>query len=207
MIEAICNSLTKKIIKSVDGYDENKADEINFGLQLLIGEVPKFFITFILAWILNIIDLTIISFIVILPYRMFSGGFHLRTHLGCIIATNTMYIGSAYLASILNFDNTIKYILIAITFIFSFAMIAKYAPADTEDVPILRKKERSIKKNLSYITMTLTLVASIIVKDTVLSNLLIFLTIFQTIWISKFTYKITNNKYGYEEYVKLKNVT
>lgn len=65
MIEAICNSLTKKIIKSVDGYDENKADEINFGLQLLIGEVPKFFITFILAWILNIIDLTIISFIVI----------------------------------------------------------------------------------------------------------------------------------------------
>ena len=33
------------------------------------------------------------------------------------------------------------------------------------------------------------------------------LTIFQTIWISKFTYKITNNKYGYEEYIKLKNVT
>ena len=48
MIEAICNSLTKKIIKSVDGYDESKADEISYGLQLLIGEVPKFFITFIL---------------------------------------------------------------------------------------------------------------------------------------------------------------
>ena len=45
MIEAICNSLTKKIIKSVDGYDESKADEISYGLQLLIGEVPKFFIT------------------------------------------------------------------------------------------------------------------------------------------------------------------
>ena len=86
-------------------------------------------------------------------------------------------------------------------------MIKLYAPADTEEVPILRKKERIIKKNLSYITMTLTLVASIIVKDTVLSNLLIILTIFQTIWISKFTYKITNNKYGYEEYIKLKNVT
>ena len=94
MIEAICNSLTKKIIKSVDGYDESKADEISYGLQLLLGEVPKFFITFILAWILNIIDLTVISFIIILPYRMFSGGFHLRTHLGCIIATNK--IGRAH---------------------------------------------------------------------------------------------------------------
>ena len=63
MIEAICNSLTKKIINSVDGYDESKADEINYGLQLLIGEVPKFFITFILAWILHLIGLTILSFI------------------------------------------------------------------------------------------------------------------------------------------------
>ena len=86
-------------------------------------------------------------------------------------------------------------------------MINLYAPADTEAVPILRKKERSIKKKLSYITMTLTLVASIIIKNTLFSNLLIFLTIFQTIWISKFTYKLTNNKYGYREYVKLKNVT
>ena len=55
--------------------------------------------------------------------------------------------------------------------------------------------------------MTLTLLASILIKDTVISNLLIFLTLFQTIWISKLTYKLTNNKYGYEEYVKLKNVT
>ena len=200
MIEAICNSLTKKIIKSVDGYDESKADEISFGLQLLIGEVPKFFITFILAWLLNIIDLTIISFIIILPYRMFSGGFHLRTHLGCIVATNTMYIGSAYLASILNFDNNIKYILIAITFLFSFAMIAKYAPADTENVPILCTKDRRKRKIWSFVIASIELVIAIVIPYKVISNMIIIGILVQTLTITKLAYKITKNKYGYEVY-------
>lgn len=200
MIEAICNSLTKKIIKSVDGYDESKADEISFGLQLLIGEVPKFFITFILAWLLNIIDLTIISFIIILPYRMFSGGFHLRTHLGCIVATNTMYIGSAYLASILNFDNNIKYILIAITFLFSFAMISKYAPADTENVPVLQKKERKKRKIWSFVIASIELVIAIVIPYKVISNMIIIGILVQTLTITKLAYKITKNKYGYEVY-------
>ena len=61
MIEAICNSLTKKIIQSVDGYDESKADEINYGLQLLIGEVPKLFIILLLAFLLHMFKLTLIS--------------------------------------------------------------------------------------------------------------------------------------------------
>ena len=200
MIETICNSLTKKIIKSVDGYDETKADEISFGLQLLIGEVPKFFITFILALLLNIIDLTIISFIIILPYRMFSGGFHLRTHIGCIIATNTMYIGSAYLASILNFNDIIKYILIAVTFIFSFIMIAKYAPADTENVPVLQKKERRKRKICSFVIAGIELVIAIFIPYKVVSNMIIIGILVQTLTITKLAKKKKKNKYGYEVY-------
>ena len=85
-------------------------------------------------------------------------------------------------------------------------MIKLYAPADTENVPILRKKDRDLKRNLSYITMTLTLIISVIVKDTVISNLLIFGTMLQTISITRFIYRITNNKYGYEEYIKSQNI-
>lgn len=200
MIETICNSLTNKIIKSVDGYDESKAEEISFGLQLIIGEIPKFFITFILAWLLNIIDLTIISFMIILPYRMFSGGFHLNTHLGCIIATNTMYIGSAYLANILNFNDIVRYILIAITFIFSFTMIAKYAPADTENVPVLQKKERIKRRIWSFIIAGIELIIAIFIPYKVISNMIIIGILVQTFTITKLAYRITKNKYGYEVY-------
>ena len=81
-------------------------------------------------------------------------------------------------------------------------MIKFYAPADTEAVPILRKKDRRFKKIMSYITMTLTLIAAIVVKNTVISNLLIFGTLMETILITRFIYNITKNKYGYEEYIK-----
>ena len=200
MIEAICNSLTKKIIQSVDGYDESKADEINYGLQLLIGEVPKLFIILLLAFLLHMFKLTLISFLIILPYRAFSGGFHLHTHLGCIVVTSLLYIGTPYLASILNFDDTIKYILIAITFIFSFAMIAKYAPADTENVPVLQKKERRKRKIWSFVIAGVELVIAIFIPYKVVSNMIIIGILVQTLTLTRLAYKITNNKYGYEVY-------
>ena len=205
MIENICNKLTLKIRKEMPEVDDERAEVINYGLQLVIGEIPKTFILLIIAYLCGVLKLSIIALLAIMPYRATSGGVHLKTHIGCIIGTSLFYVGSSLLSKYIVLEPVyIKYILIGTTWIFSMIMINLYAPADTEAVPILRKKERSIKKKLSYITMTLTLVASIIIKNTLFSNLLIFLTIFQTIWISKFTYKLTNNKYGYREYVKLK---
>ena len=188
--------------------DEERAEVINYGLQLIIGEIPKTFVLLIVAYLCGVLKLSIIALLAIMPYRATSGGVHLKTHIGCIIGTSLFYVGSSLLSKYIVLEPLyIKYILIAITWIFSMVMIKLYAPADTENVPILRKKERTLKRNFSYITMSLTLIASMLIKDAVISNLLIFLTIFQTIWISKFIYKLTNNKYGYEEYIKLKNVT
>jgi len=79
-------------------------------------------------------------------------------------------------------------------------MVSLYAPADTENVPIISKKERKRKKILSYIFLTVTLIVALFIKDNVISNILIFGVIMQTIMITKIAYKITNNKYGYEEY-------
>lgn len=200
MIEAICNSLTKKIIESVDEVDESKADEINYGLQLLIGEVPKFFITLILAILFHMVGLTLISFLIILPYRTFSGGFHLHTHLGCIIVTNLLYIGTPYLASIINISDVVKYVAIVFTFIFSFWMINKYAPADTENVPVLQKKERRKRKIWSFVIAGIELIIAIFIPYKVISNLIILGIIFQTCTLTKTAYKITKNKYGYEVY-------
>ena len=81
-------------------------------------------------------------------------------------------------------------------------MIKLYAPADTQEVPILRSKDRKLKRNFSYITMTITLIIAVILKNEIISNLLIFGTLLQTISITKFIYKLTKCKYGYAEYIK-----
>lgn len=207
MIEKLCNKLTKKIQNKMPEINDERAEIINYGLQLIIGEIPKTFVLLAIAYLCGVLELSVLALLLIMPYRTFSGGVHLKTHTGCIIGTSLFYTGCALFSKYVVLTQYVKYTLIALTWIFSMVMIKLYAPADTENVPILRKKDRDLKRKLSYVTMTLTLIVAIIVKNSIISNLLIFLTIFQTIWISKFTYKLTNNKYGYEEYIKQQNVT
>ena len=81
-------------------------------------------------------------------------------------------------------------------------MVSLYAPADTENLPILTKKERKIKKILSYIFLTINMLLASIIKNEVISNILIFGTIIQIFSITRLAYKLTKNQYGYELYLK-----
>lgn len=203
MVETICNKLTSRIRKEMPDINDERAEVINYGLQLIIGEIPKLIIIITIAYILKVLDLSILVLILLLPYRTVSGGVHLQSHLGCIVATSVFYIGNAVLSKYIVLTKTVEYIITGIVWMFSMIMIKLYAPADTEEVPILRKKERTTKKILSYIVMTLSLMASLIIKNTVISNLLLFGVLFQTVAITRLMYKITGNKYGYEEYIKI----
>ena len=208
MIETLCNKLTLKIRYKMPEIDEERAEIINYGLQLVLGEIPKTLILLIIAYLLGVFELSILALLFIMPYRTFSGGVHLKTHIGCIVATSLMYIGNAFLSKNIILESIYtKYVLIGIIWIFSLLMIKLYAPADTEAVPILRQKERTFKRIMSYIIMTVTLVIASFLKNTVISNILIFGTLFQTISITRFIYKVTNNKYGYEEYLKTEEKT
>lgn len=203
MIDKICSYLTNKIRKEMPEIDDERAEIINYGLQNIIGEIPKIFIIIGIAFLLGIGKWALISFLVILPYKACSGGFHLHTHIGCILGTSLFYYGNVFLSKYIVFSNLyIKYIVIAGIWIFGMIMIKLYAPADTENVPILRKKERRQKQILSYIALTVTLIISIFVKDSMISNMMIFGMLLQTLTITKLAYRLTNNKYGYEIYLQ-----
>ena len=147
---------------------------------------------------LGVLDLTVISFFSIVIYRAFSGGFHAKTHIACMI-----YIGNVLLSKVIVYEKEfIKYFLIFAVWAFSMVMIKLYAPADTENVPILSKKDRKQKRILSYVTMTMTLIVALFIEDRVISNIIIFGILLQTLTITRFVYKITNNKYGHEVYAQ-----
>ena len=79
-------------------------------------------------------------------------------------------------------------------------MIKLYAPADTENVPILRKKERKQKQIFSYIILTVEFIIAVSINNTTIAGIIIFGDFIQTLTITRFAYKITNNKYGHEVY-------
>ena len=64
----------------------------------------------------------------------------------------------------------------------------------------MQEKERKQKKILSYITYILGLTIALFIKDNVVSNIIIFGYIMQTLMITPIAYKLTKNKYGYEVY-------
>lgn len=200
MVDKICEFILNRMKKEIPDITKEKEEVIKYGLQLIIGEIPKTLLLFAVSFLLGFGWYMLFAYITIMPYKMVSGGIHLHTHLGCITVSAISYYGTILLSKFLNLDSLEKYILIALSFVFGILMISLYAPADTENLPIISKKERKTKKILSYIILTITLGIAIFLKDSTLSNILIIGTIMQSLFISRLAYKITNNKYGHEVY-------
>ena len=205
MIEKICNSILTKMRKKMPDITDEKAEIILYGLQLIIGEIPKMFILFGISFLLGFGWYMVFAYIAVMPYRATSGGFHLHSHLGCILSTIIFFYGNILISRFLVLDNIQKYIIIGLSFIFGILMISMYAPADTEEVPIISKRERKMKKILSYVMLALTLTVALFIPDRMMSNILIIGSIFQSISISRLAYKITKNRYGHEVYAEQTN--
>ena len=203
MIDKICDKLMKRIRAKMPEVNDERAEVIKYGLELIIGELPKMFLLFIIAWLLGIFKYALISFAIILPYKLVSGGVHLKTHIGCILGTSLFYCGNVFISKYINIPDIKNQIIFsAIILTFAIIMISLYAPADTENVPILRKKERAKKKIISYIIVTTMIIISFLVKDRVISNMFRVGVLLQSIMISKLTYNIFKVKFGYLAYIK-----
>lgn len=200
MLDKICAFLTQKIREENPDIDEERAEVINYGLQNIFGEVPKIFIMLLVAYFLGIFKWTLFTFLALCIYKGASGGVHLKTHIGCLLFTCTFYCIIPFISKYIVMTDIIKYIVIASVWIFGMIMIKLYAPADTVNVPILSKKMRKKKRIISYISFTIALLVAAIVPNNMICNILILANLFQTITITKFVYRITNNKYGYEVY-------
>ena len=82
-----------------------------------------------------------------------------------IIYTLILYSGSALLGKYIVLEGITKYLFAGLVWSFSIIMIKLYAPADTENVPILSKKERKQKQLFSYIVLTLEIIIAIMINN------------------------------------------
>ena len=201
LLDGICEKINIKIKKEMPDVDEERLEIIDYGLKMIIGEIPKLIIMLVIAHLLGVLKLTLLSYIILLPYGMFAGGAHAKTHLACIIATPTIYCGGVLLSQNLFQEVSLaRYIFLGLVWIFGIIMCIIYAPADTENVPILRKKERKFKKIMAGVMLTLSLGIALFLNNIVIANILIFGCLIRSIMMTRPVYIIFGNRYGHEVY-------
>ena len=205
MLNKVCTFLTNKIRKEMPDVDDQRAEVINYGLQNIIGEFPKIIIVFIIAYILGIFEWTLFTFVALFIYKGASGGIHLKTHLGCIVLTAAFYCLIPFVSQYFELVGITKSIIILFVWVFGIVMIRFYAPADTEAIPILETTVRRKKQIVSYISFTIGLLIALLVKNSMITNILILANFIQTLTITKLAYRLTRSKYGYEVYGNTSN--
>lgn len=173
------------------------------GYSYCFGEIPKILALFILGFLLQIGWYSIVIYFLLAPYRSYTGGFHLKTHLGCMLSSIVLYIIPILMAKYIPIaQEYVIYMMTGIVAILSGIFISKYAPADTENIPILSKKERKSKKIKSYISFGVLLAIILLVPDRIVSCMLLYGMFLQDLTLTPIAYKLTKNKYSYEVYTE-----
>lgn len=198
MLEKFCQRITNYIRTKIPDMDDEKAETINFGLLVLCGEGPKLIILILLAFLLDILFLTVVTLIAMFIYRTQGGGFHLHGHILCFMFSALVFCGTGLLAQAMsNLSMLIQYWLYILIFIFAIIVIDKYAPADTKNIPMIRPKLRKRKILGSYIAvMLLYIFAVLISKDQVISNVCILVVFIQSLTMTKPAYMFFKCEYG-----------
>ena len=203
MIDKFCDWITEQIKGKMPEMDEEKEAVINFGVRLLFGEIPKIIALFIIGFLLQIGWYPLLIYFLLAPYRGSTGGFHLKTHWGCMLSSIVLYIVPILMAKYIPISQEyIVYIMVGIIGTLSSIFIFKYAPADTENIPILSKQERKTKRIKSYISLGILLTIIIFVPDKIVSYMLLYGMFLQDLTLTPIAYKLTKNKYSYEVYTE-----
>ena len=162
MIKALCRKLTALWCQQ-GIISESSAEIYGYGLELLVSTATNFagivFISFLvrkpLYWIPYLL-----SFI---PCRMFGGGYHAKTHLGCTLFTATLYLGAVICAAVIPLS-WIPAMCIAIP-VLALVLLFLFAPVAAENKP-LTASEHKLYRRITLVLGTVILCLALIYNMT-----------------------------------------
>ena len=178
-------------------YNKEKLAEIKYGLASIYLTISKTIVIGAIAFILGILKELIIFTIIYNLLRMTSFGMHATKSWICLVSSSLIFIGSAYLCTMVTIPILPKIIL----GIVGVLLIFKNSPADTAKKPIVNPKRRMVYKITSTIIATIFVILSVTVSNDFLSNSFMFALIIQCFITSKTIYKLFGLPYdNYKSY-------
>lgn len=178
-------------------YQEEKLEEIRYGLESIYLTYTKIFLIFVLAYFLGIIKETLLLLVTYNIIRTFAFGIHATKSIYCLITSLMLFIGGVYVVKYMSLNIYVKAIISIILLI----CIYKYAPADTYKRPLINERKRKKYKVISTILGIAYVILIIIFNNYIISNYLLIGMLETVIMIHPIVYKIFNLPFdNYKKY-------
>jgi accessory gene regulator B len=198
----IAEKLSEKctsFIKDNTNKTETELEKIQYGIHVILINIFKLILLFTTAYFLGILNYTIVAYVSFATLRSFANGIHADSSIKCIITNYIIFFGNVYLS--LNFS--LKKVYVATIFVISLILVILYAPADTEERPLMSKNLRGKLKFKSILIVLGFGIVTLLLPGSVYTNLITYSTLQESILITPMIYIIFEKKYKNYERIKI----
>ena len=187
------------LIKEKNNYSDIKLAELKYGLEAFYMLTTKLLVIFALAIILGLFKELIIFMIFFTPLRGLGFGFHANNSIECWLISLPVFLIIPFLAKTL----TIPLYVIHIIILLSTISFLFFAPADSHKKPLINTKKRLINKAIVVIISLIYLFLTILIKNELIINTLMFVSLWQAICVNPLLYKLFKQPFNnYKAYLK-----
>lgn len=179
-------------------YDQDKMDEIKYGLEAIYLSLTKVIVILFVTFLLGIFKEAVILLLFFNGLRATAFGIHAKESWMCWVSSSIFFIGIPYLCIYINTPDIVHYVMIGLSLI----CFLLYAPADTKKRPLVRKNRRIKFKVLTLIIAFIYLIIFFNTQNMFLRNVIAWSMILESVLIHPLTYKVFHLPYkNYERYV------
>ena len=187
----------KKVKKEYPKYDEDKLEQIEYGLEAIYIVITKSIVIFAIAFLLDIFKEVFFTLLFYNLLRTTAFGMHAKKSIHCYLLSSLFFLGGGLVCKYVDISLYFKIVFGIIAFIF----LILYAPADTYNRPLINAKKRKIYKIITITNGSIYFILMIILKNNIISDYL-FLGLLETsLMIHPLTYRVFQLPYNnYKNY-------
>ncbi len=191
--------LTKRMMQFIQNNASKSEEEleiIQYGIEVFFINLFKFLLLLGVAWMLGIVKPLGILFLSFVTLRIFAAGAHASSTFICTLLNIMLFLGGTLLCLYLPINLAVRISLFSL----SLLLIMLYAPADTEERPLVSAKHRYKLKFQAITATTVLFFIMLVTKDETVKNLITCGVLIESIFTTPVIYFILRK--GYKNYEK-----
>jgi accessory gene regulator B len=171
--------------------------KVVLGAEIVLMNVSKMAIVLLLSVLMGVVPQTLLTLIGFNVLRRSAFGIHALTSIGCTLASLVMFVGIPFFLR----EVRVTSLTVAIVFVFIFAAMYLYAPADTKARPILGEKTRIRLKKRSITSCAVLGGVLVLIPSGEIKFMVTLGALYSALFVLPATYRILKREVNnYEKY-------